>query len=71
MSRNTKILVNSVLVIIIIGSFAWGTVARGLGSWGTKAYSNWWNDDIFWANICQVVIPLVIIILLVVINRKK
>lgn len=71
MKKNTKIFINIILVLGIIASFAWGTVVRGLGNWGTRTYSTWWNDDIFWANVCQIVIPLLLIGSLVFINKKK
>jgi hypothetical protein len=71
MSKKTKIILRIVLVLSLIVSFAWGTVVRGLGNWGTKTYSRWWNDEILWANVCQIVIPVGIIILLIFINKKK
>ena len=55
----------------MISSFAWGAVARGLGNWGARTYSTWWNNDIFWANVCQIVIPIGIILLLIFLTKRN
>lgn len=71
MNKYAKIFLNVILVLTLVSSFVWGTIVRGLANFGTRAYSVWWNDDIFWANVCQIAIPISIIILLIFINKKR
>ena len=71
MNKNKRKTIKIILVVALIVSFAWGTLVRGLGNWGTRTYPTWWSNDIFWANICQIVIPIGIILLLIYVNKKK
>jgi hypothetical protein len=71
MSKNTKIVLNIILVLTLVASFAWGTVVRGLGDLGPNTYSSWWNNNDLWANVCQFILPIVVIFLLILINKKK
>jgi hypothetical protein len=71
MNKKARVLLNIVLIVALIGSLAWGTFIRWMGEWGTRSFSSWWNDDIFWANVCQILIPVGIVIVLIFINKKK
>lgn len=67
----SKSIINTLLVLILLISFSWGVVVRGLGNWGARSASVSWDNDILWANICQFVIPIFIVIVLIFINRKR
>jgi hypothetical protein len=69
MNKKLKIFLNIILVLVLISSLIWGYLARNLNCWFETSCGL--DETGYWPVVFLLVVPLLIIFVIVIINKKK